>query len=92
MPESNLKEIMLSLPQHLLSEIDGMASRDKMNRTEFLHRAIRVYLRERNKGSVREIMRRGYMEMAKINLNIASEAFLAEEEAEVTLERSVSGV
>ncbi|MET1248775.1 MULTISPECIES: CopG family ribbon-helix-helix protein [Sporolactobacillus] len=92
MSESKLKEIMLSLPQHLLNEIDGMASRDKMNRSEFLHRAIRLYLRERNRGYVREIMRQGYMEMAKINLNIASEAFLAEEEAEVTMERSVSGV
>ncbi|MCO7128222.1 CopG family ribbon-helix-helix protein [Sporolactobacillus kofuensis] len=92
MSESKIKEIMLSLPQHLLNEIDGMASRDKMNRSEFLHRAIRLYLRERNKGYVREIMRQGYMEMAKINLNIASEAFLAEEEAEITMERSVSGV
>ncbi|MCI1859358.1 MAG: ribbon-helix-helix protein, CopG family [Sporolactobacillus sp.] len=92
MQESNVENIMLSLPQHLLNEIDGMANRDNMNRSEFLHRAIRMYLRERNKGYVREIMRQGYMEMAKINLNIASEAFLAEEEAEMTLERSVSGV
>jgi CopG family transcriptional regulator/antitoxin EndoAI len=36
-------------------------------------------------------MRRGYMEMAKINLRIASEAFLAEYEAEHTVERLVSG-
>ncbi|CAM3111303.1 CopG family ribbon-helix-helix protein [Sporolactobacillus spathodeae] len=92
MPESNLKEIMLSLPQHLLNEIDGLASRDQMNRSELLHRAVRMYLRERNKGHVREIMRQGYMEMAKINLNIASEAFLAEEEAEIAMLRSVSGV
>ncbi|HET7579596.1 MAG TPA: antitoxin endoai, partial [Bacillales bacterium] len=39
-----------------------------------------------------ESMRQGYMEMAKINLNIASEAFLAEEEADNTLDRLVSGV
>jgi CopG family transcriptional regulator / antitoxin EndoAI len=36
-------------------------------------------------------MRRGYMEMAKINLTIASEAFQAEYEAEHTVERLVSG-
>lgn len=36
-------------------------------------------------------MRRGYMEMAKINLNIASEAFLAEYEADHTVDRLVSG-
>lgn len=92
MPESHLKEIILNLPQHLINEIDGYSQQDKVNRNEFLHRAIRMYLRERNKRQVRESMRQGYMEMAKINLHIASEAFLAEEEAEITLERLVSGV
>lgn len=36
-------------------------------------------------------MRRGYMEMAKINLSIAMEAIHAEYEAEHTVERLVSG-
>ena len=36
-------------------------------------------------------MRRGYIEMGKINLGIASEAFLAEYEAAHTVERLVSG-
>ncbi|GGE34400.1 antitoxin EndoAI [Pullulanibacillus camelliae] len=92
MPESNSKEIIVELPHHLLQELDGVARQDNMNRSEFLHRAVRMYLRERNKRHIRESMRQGYMEMAKINLNIASEAFLAEEEAENTLERLVSGV
>ncbi|GGH87628.1 CopG family transcriptional regulator/antitoxin EndoAI [Pullulanibacillus pueri] len=92
MPESNSKEIVIELPQYLLQELDGVARQDNMNRSEFLHRAVRMYLRERSKRHIRESMRQGYMEMAKINLNIASEAFLAEEEAENTLERLVSGV
>lgn len=37
-------------------------------------------------------MRQGYMEMASINLNISSEAFHAEEEAENNLDRHVGGV
>lgn len=92
MPESNSKEILISLPQHLLNELDGIAQQENVNRSEFLSRAVRMYLRERNKRQIRETMRQGYMEMAKINLNIASEAFLAEEEADHTLERLVSGV
>jgi len=36
-------------------------------------------------------MCQGYMEMAQINLHIATEAFLAEEEADDTLGRLVSG-
>jgi CopG family transcriptional regulator/antitoxin EndoAI len=50
-----------------------------------------MYIRERKKRQIRESMRRGYMEMAKINLNIASEAFQAESEADHTVERLVSG-
>lgn len=92
MPESNSKEIVIKLPQHLLNELDGIAQQENVNRSEFFNRAVRMYLRERNKRQIRETMRQGYMEMAKINLNIASEAFLAEEEADHTLERLVSGV
>ncbi|TCP23824.1 CopG family transcriptional regulator/antitoxin EndoAI [Scopulibacillus darangshiensis] len=92
MPESNSREIVVKLPHHLVSEMDGIAQQDNVNRSEFLHRAVRMYLRERGKRQIRESMRQGYMEMAKINLHIASEAFQAEEEAEVTLERLVSGV
>jgi CopG family transcriptional regulator/antitoxin EndoAI len=53
---------------------------------------MKLYLQERKKRLIREMMQRGYMEMAKINLNMASEAFLAEEEADDTLDSLVSGV
>ncbi|MQM40447.1 Antitoxin EndoAI [wastewater metagenome] len=65
---------------------------ENVNRNELIHQATKMYLRERKKRQIRESMRQGYMEMAKINLNIASEAFVAEEEAENTLDRLVSGV
>ena len=92
MPESNSREIVVTLPQHLVQEMDGVARMDNVNRSEILNRAVDLYLRERSKKHIRESMRQGYMEMAKINLNIASEAFLAEEEADNTLGRLVSGV
>ncbi len=91
MPESS-EEIKVKIPQNLLQEIDGMARMDNMDRDDFLNQAVSSYLKERNKRQIREAMRQGYMEMAKINLNLASEAFLAEEEADTTLERLVSGV
>ena len=64
---------------------------ENVNRSEFIYQATKMYLRERKKRQIRESMRRGYMEMAKINLTIASEAFQAEFEAEHTVERLVSG-
>lgn len=84
-------EILVKLPQHLLTELDGFAKQENVNRSEFIFQATKMYLRERKKRQIRESMRRGYMEMAKINLGIASEAFLAEYEAEHAVERLVSG-
>lgn len=83
---------MISLPQYLLQEVDGVVEKEKSNRSEFIRQAMKLYLKERKKRYIRETMQKGYMEMAKINLNIAAEAFQAEEEADHTLERLVSGV
>jgi CopG family transcriptional regulator / antitoxin EndoAI len=83
---------MISIPNHLLQEVDGIVERENSNRSEFIRQAMRLYLSERKKRYIRESMQKGYVEMAKINLKIASEAFLAEEEAEGTVGRLVSGV
>ncbi len=83
---------MVSIPNHLLQEMDGIVAQENSNRSELIRKAMRMYLNERKKHYIRETMQRGYLEMAKINLNIASEAFQAEEEAEITLDRLVSGV
>lgn len=83
---------MISLPEQLLQEVDGVVQRENSNRSEFIRQAMKLYLNERKKRIIREMMQQGYMEMAKINLNIASEAFEAEEEADNTLIRLVSGV
>jgi CopG family transcriptional regulator / antitoxin EndoAI len=84
-------EIIIRLPQQLLAELDGFVEQENVNRNEFIYRATKMYIRERKKRHIVESMRRGYMEMAKINLAIASEAIQAEYEAEHTVERLVSG-
>ncbi|WP_028785207.1 CopG family ribbon-helix-helix protein [Thalassobacillus devorans] len=88
----NLQEITIKLPQSMLNEVDGVVQLENGNWSDFMYQATKMYLREKKKRHIRESMRNGYVEMAKINLNIASEAFQAEEEAENTLERLVSGV
>jgi len=89
--ESISTEILIRLPQQLLTELDGFAETENMNRDELIYRATKMYLKERKKRQIRETMRRGYMEMAKINLSIATEAIQAEYEAEHTVESLVSG-
>lgn len=88
----NTKRIMISLPDQLLQEVDGIVEKENSNRSELIRQAMKLYLNERKKRFIRDSMQRGYMEMAKINLTMASEAFHAEEDADITLDRLVSGV
>lgn len=86
------KKITVSLPEDLLHELDCLTEKQTVDRSEIIYKATRMYLQEHKKQQIRETMQQGYLEMAKINLSIATEAFLAEEEAEHTLDRLVSGV
>ena len=92
MASGNTKRIMISLPQNLLQEVDGVVESEQLNRSELIREAMKLYLLERKKKTIREKMQKGYMEMANINLNLASESFLLEEEADSAVDRLVSGV
>lgn len=68
---------------------------DNSDLSEFIYQATKNYLKHKQDENVQQYyknVQKGYEEMARINLSIASEAFLAEEEAEDTLERTVIGV
>lgn len=70
---SRVKRIMISLPGSLLKEVDNLAAEERLNRSEFIREAMRMYIRERKRHLLREQMKKGYMEMAKINLALAIE-------------------
>ncbi len=89
--EANVRKIEITMCQQLLQEVNGVIEQEKLDLDEFISQATKMYLRERKKRHIREAMCQGYMEMAQINLHIATEAFLAEEEADDTLGRLVSG-
>ncbi|WP_205599224.1 CopG family ribbon-helix-helix protein [Oceanobacillus halotolerans] len=91
----SIQEILVRLPQNLLNEVDGLVKYENKDLSDFICQATRNYLEHKKDEHIqqfRESMRKGYEEMARINLTIASEAFQAEEEAENTLERTVIGV
>ncbi|WP_206808582.1 CopG family ribbon-helix-helix protein [Paradesulfitobacterium ferrireducens] len=74
------KRIMISLPESLLAEVDGIVTLEKRNRSEFIREAINSILHERRKKGIREQMRKGYLEMAQLNLAMAKELFPTEQE------------
>ncbi|AOM84137.1 antitoxin [Salisediminibacterium beveridgei] len=85
-------QISINLPQNLIQEIDALTEGEGCNRDELIHRELVRFVQLQRNKQIREEMQRGYKEMAKINLNIATESFLVEEEAENALDRLVSGV
>ncbi|MDS1029211.1 ribbon-helix-helix protein, CopG family [Bacillota bacterium LX-D] len=79
---SGVKRIMISIPESLLEEVDGLASMEKRNRSEFIREAMRLYISERKRRTIREQMKKGYQEMAQINLALAKESYEIENEVQ----------
>lgn len=76
---SQLKKVLITVPDALLAQVDSAASSENVNRSEFVREAMKMYLREKKKQSAAEQMKKGYQEMADINLNIAKMCFDADE-------------
>lgn len=91
----SLQEVLVKMPTNLLNEVDGLMKNEYNDLSDFICQATRNYLEAKKQEHFHnyyESVQRGYEEMARINLRIASEAFEAEEEAVITLERTVIGV
>jgi CopG family transcriptional regulator/antitoxin EndoAI len=82
---ADLKRIMISIPNSLLQEVDGIIAGEKLSRSQFVREAMRLYIEDRKRKAVRDLMKRGYQEMAVINLSLAEEGLLAEAEVLETL-------
>ncbi len=89
---SQVKRIMISLPDTLLAEVDGLAAAEQLNRSEFIREAMKLYIAERKRLLLREQMKKGYLEMAKINLALAVEHHRLEVEAARIYEQPVAEV
>lgn len=89
---SEVKRIMISLPNSLLAELDGIAAADQQDRSEFILRAMDFYIAECKRRLLREQMKTGYIEMAKINLALVIELYCLESEVTDIYELSVTEV
>lgn len=70
---TNLKRVMISLPDSLLEKVDGVAEQENQNRSEFVRKAMKLYIAELRKEEIKQEMKQGYLEMGNINLKIAED-------------------
>lgn len=75
---AELKRIMISIPNSLLQEVDGIIAMEKLSRSQFVREAMRLYIEDRKRKAIRDVMRKGYQEMAVINLALAEEGLFAD--------------
>ncbi len=72
------KRIMVSLPDSLLQEVDGIVRRETGNRSAFVREAMLLLIAERRRLEKIERYRTGYEKTGKINRALAEEGLGAD--------------
>ncbi len=72
------RKIIICIPEQLLQELDYIVSIEKTNRSEFVRRTIRFYIKEKKRTEARGKLINGYQEMAEINKKISEKWFEAD--------------
>ncbi len=84
--------ITIKLANDLVDRLELIVELEQLNHEQLVVRALYHYVAERQNTVLRELLQRGYQEMAEINLDLACLCFQIEEEAELALEKIVKGV
>ena len=74
------KKILVSIPDNLLEEIDYIVSIENTNRSEFIRKAMRLYISQKKKIELRNMIKKGYRESGEINLQYARACLKADSE------------
>ena len=75
------KKILVSVPDALLTEVDSLATKQNLNRSEFIRLAMRQYIIQSQKNEMALMMKKGYEEMSQINLEISEYCLSADDNA-----------
>lgn len=73
------RKISVTLPDLLLDEVDILASSLNRSRSEIIATVLSQYLKERKSVEFKERLKKGYLEMGDINLDIAEKSLLSDE-------------
>ena len=75
-----MKKILITLPDEMLTEVDTEVLEEATNRSKFIRTAIRSYLKSSKEERIREKLKKGYLNMAQVNLSIANMCISADSE------------
>lgn len=89
--KKSIKEVIVKIPKRMLNENEHTVVHHEPERGDFVYISTKRYVTDYEPDAIREAMMKGYVEMSKINLKIATECLHLEFEAQDTMERLVSG-
>jgi len=84
--------ITIKLSRELADRLESLLQSEQLERDELVMQALHQYLTERQNRVLRQHLEQGYLEMAKINLDMACECFQIEQEADSVVVKIVKGV
>lgn len=85
------KKISITLPEDVLSDIDNLSAEFKQTRSKLIESMIKLYLAERRRIESKNNLQKGYLEMAEINLDIATECFSSDQATQDAYEHYLMG-
>lgn len=85
------KTISITLPEDIISDIDKLSMALHMSQNSMIESMIKLYLAEKRRIESKADMKRSYMEMAEINLAIATECFDADQATQDAYEHYLMG-
>ena len=72
---SSSKRLVVNLSDTLNSEFNNALKEDNKKKSEFIREAIILYIEDKKKLKTIELMKKGYLEMAQLNLEIVEMGF-----------------
>ena len=78
---AQVKRVMITMPNSLLEEVDGLARQENRNRSEFIREVMRCYIDERRRMELRERLKEGYRTMSQLNRELAEEGSSAAQQS-----------
>lgn len=85
------KKISITLPEDIISAIDELSTASNLSRSSMVEWMIKSYLAERRRIENKANLKKGYLEMAEINLSIAQECFNSDQATQDAYEHFLMG-
>ncbi|MBQ8002556.1 MAG: ribbon-helix-helix protein, CopG family [Clostridia bacterium] len=85
------KKISITLPEDIISDIDNLCEELHISSNSMIELMVKSYLAEKRRIENKSNLKKGYLEMAEINLSIAKECFNSDQATQDAYEHYLMG-